>query len=307
MNLVQFTGTIQGLRSPGNIFPGGSFPYFLHSSWHCLPGAGVGLGCDMVFSNLSFFEVDVFNRNIPPSFPYCEVKLSSNFNAPFADIVFTLPANELWHILVSVNCLTNTIQVYCNDQPCPINGGGFSSSGQMGQTPYAGSGGSVLDVGSAGNGYPAVGDLWEMIPTSFIDLSVAANRRKFINSNLTPVNLGSNGQNPFGSAPPLFLTAPSAPTDIATNYGSGGSFTINLAGGPATLDFQAPGLCPVPSPPIGPPPVLPPPPPPPGPATYLREHTYRARFLGKSFDPTVVITKDRPGPLRIVEIDAWMN
>ena len=42
-------------------------------------------------------------------------------------------------------------------------------------------------------------------------------------------------------------------------------------------------------------------------ATYLREMTYRRRFLGQSFDPTLVITKDRPGPLRIVELDFWMN
>jgi hypothetical protein len=39
----------------------------------------------------------------------------------------------------------------------------------------------------------------------------------------------------------------------------------------------------------------------------LREMTYRRRFIGKSFDPTIVITKLRPGPLRIVELDLWMN
>lgn len=50
-----------------------------------------------------------------------------------------------------------------------------------------------------------------------------------------------------------------------------------------------------------------PPPPVPGQPSYLREMTYRRRFLGKSFDPTLVITKDRPGPLRIVELDFWMN
>jgi hypothetical protein len=40
---------------------------------------------------------------------------------------------------------------------------------------------------------------------------------------------------------------------------------------------------------------------------YLRETTYRRRFLGVSFDPTLVITKERPGPLRIIEVDFWNN
>jgi hypothetical protein len=35
--------------------------------------------------------------------------------------------------------------------------------------------------------------------------------------------------------------------------------------------------------------------------------TYRRRFLGVSFDPTLVITKGRPGPLRIIEVDFWNN
>jgi hypothetical protein len=48
------------------------------------------------------------------------------------------------------------------------------------------------------------------------------------------------------------------------------------------------------------PPVLPPIP-------ALREATYRIRGLGRAYDPTIVVVKDRPGPMRIVEIDAWMN
>jgi len=39
----------------------------------------------------------------------------------------------------------------------------------------------------------------------------------------------------------------------------------------------------------------------------LRERTYHRRFLGLGFDPTIVIVKDRPGPIRIIEFDAWMN
>jgi hypothetical protein len=33
----------------------------------------------------------------------------------------------------------------------------------------------------------------------------------------------------------------------------------------------------------------------------LRETTYRTRQLGRSFDPQIVLLKDNPGPLTIVE------
>jgi hypothetical protein len=29
--------------------------------------------------------------------------------------------------------------------------------------------------------------------------------------------------------------------------------------------------------------------------------------LGRSFDPQLVVEKDRPGPLRIIEADFWMD
>lgn len=48
------------------------------------------------------------------------------------------------------------------------------------------------------------------------------------------------------------------------------------------------------------PPVLPPIP-------ALREATYRIRGLGRAYDPTITVVNDRPGPMRIVEISAWMN
>ena len=68
-------------------------------------------------------------------------------------------------------------------------------------------------------------DLW--FNTSYIDLSVEANRRKFITSGGEPVNLGSDGSAPTGTQPVLFLSGDS--TDFVTNKGSGGGFTENGA------------------------------------------------------------------------------
>lgn len=64
--------------------------------------------------------------------------------------------------------------------------------------------------------------------TAYIDLSVVANRRKFISSGGKPVNLGPTGALPLGVQPPLY--APDGNPSI--NLGSGGNFT--MVGAPDT-------------------------------------------------------------------------
>jgi hypothetical protein len=71
-----------------------------------------------------------------------------------------------------------------------------------------------------------VADAWLDFGT-YIDLSVAANRRKFIDASGKPVDLGSDGSTPTGSPPSIFLTNPLATWH--TNAGSGGGFTENGA------------------------------------------------------------------------------
>lgn len=67
----------------------------------------------------------------------------------------------------------------------------------------------------------ALSEIW--FDTSFMDLSIAGNRAKFISGGL-PVNLGSTGQTPTGSSPLLYLK--SAAAQFNTNSGTGGNFTI---------------------------------------------------------------------------------
>lgn len=151
--------------------------------------------------------------------------------------------------MVSVNCNTQTVQVYANDQPCVKTGGGWISAGLMNS-------GSVsitdVDCGGALDNFPAIADVWVAATPGWVDLSVTANRRKFINHDLSPVSLAADGSKPFGYSPPLFLSCETGvATDIATNYGTGGSF--NISGFLSTLNLQA-GVCTVlsiPSPPIG--------------------------------------------------------
>jgi hypothetical protein len=69
-------------------------------------------------------------------------------------------------------------------------------------------------------------ELWFSIGT-YIDFSVTANRRKFIDASLKPVDLGADGSTPTGTAPIIYLANPLASWE--TNLGTGGGFTENGA------------------------------------------------------------------------------
>ena len=81
-------------------------------------------------------------------------------------------------------------------------------------------------VGAYPNGSnPLDGDiafLW-FAPGVYIDLSVEANRRKFISSLRTPVDLGDDGSTPTGTAPLVYLAGSLGAWDV--NKGTGGGFT----------------------------------------------------------------------------------
>jgi hypothetical protein len=60
--------------------------------------------------------------------------------------------------------------------------------------------------------------------TQYLDFTVTANRRKFISGTGTPVNLGSTGSTPTGTAPIIFLSGSVASWHV--NDGTGGGFSI---------------------------------------------------------------------------------
>jgi hypothetical protein len=70
-------------------------------------------------------------------------------------------------------------------------------------------------------------NLW-IYPGVFLDLTVVANRRKFISAGGHPVDLGANGELPTGSSPPIFqtMTATSVNvTDFFVNHGTAGGMS----------------------------------------------------------------------------------
>ena len=78
-------------------------------------------------------------------------------------------------------------------------------------------------------------DFW--LNLSYVDLSVTANRRYFINASKLPVDLGLTGsRGPTGSAPLVYLYGAAAAWN--TNKGTGGGFT--LTNGPLTTAGYGP-------------------------------------------------------------------
>ena len=65
-------------------------------------------------------------------------------------------------------------------------------------------------------------------PNVSLDLSLVANRRKFISSSGKPIHLGSDGSLPTGTAPIVYfhLDDGEAVANFATNRGTGGNFSI---------------------------------------------------------------------------------
>jgi hypothetical protein len=246
--LVQFNGLVNGMALP-NVSPFGpsNFSFLLHSSWHCCPpGPGPITGCDLTFSPLDVFLINVAAQAGQEFSCEIQVYQATPFGTKQYDATFNPLPSQQWHVLASVNTNTQVVQLFVNDvQYSPVSGG-WTGSGQMPGSPGVGAS-TVVDVGSSGGSmYPAVADIWEMATPSWVDLTVVANRRKFINTDKSPVDLGANGQTPFGTPPNIYLNASSGvPNDMTINKGSsGGTFTINLSGGPQTLTMQVPGTCP---------------------------------------------------------------
>lgn len=69
----------------------------------------------------------------------------------------------------------------------------------------------------------AMADIW-FAPGVYIDFSVTANRRLFIDAQGRPVSLGPTGAIPLGTPPLSYTRGPASLA--ATNFGTGGNYTV---------------------------------------------------------------------------------
>ena len=131
------------------------------------------------------------------------------------------------HVLFSIDTTgTCTYSVYINDQPATLSGSTYCNNDAV----FDFTNGGNKSLGQQNDGSKRwdgdMADVWMDFGT-YMDFSVTANRRKFIDANGWPVDLGADGSTPTGTAPTLFFTGDTS--DWATNKGTGGTFTENGA------------------------------------------------------------------------------
>lgn len=129
---------------------------------------------------------------------------------------FRTASPKWYHILASWDLATTTTHLYVDDVSDKVVTTATNDS-----IDYTGTGGwSAFYQKSA-----SVAEFY-FAPGQYLDLSVQANREKFI-LNGAPVSLGSDGSLPTGVAPAIYL--PNRAALVGTNAGTGGNFTINGA------------------------------------------------------------------------------
>jgi hypothetical protein len=136
----------------------------------------------------------------------------------------TFTASASWiHILSSWNLATSAEHLYVDDvSDITVN---TSTDGTI-DYDFEDTGIGALASGTNKfNG--CLAELY-FAPGQFLDLSVTANRRKFISGGKMPMWLGNDGSLPTGTAPIIYqhLARAEAVANFATNRGTGGDFSI---------------------------------------------------------------------------------
>jgi hypothetical protein len=138
----------------------------------------------------------------------------------------TYTAGASWiHLLASWDLAAGAAHLYINDTS------DVDSNSTVNDTIDYASGNVAVGAAVAGGNpwHGAMAELW--FAGTYMDLSSSSNRRKFIDANGNPVDLGYTGAIPTGTQPALFLRSAigQAASVFATNKGAGGNFTVNGA------------------------------------------------------------------------------
>eukprot|EP00873_Tetraselmis_striata_P034694 jgi/Tetstr1/454958/TSEL_041819.t1 len=135
----------------------------------------------------------------------------------------TYIANTWYHIIVSWDLASTTASMYVNDVSQALTTTLVNNNITWIEADYT--------VGARpGGGVKLNGCMAELYATrEYIDLSVEANRRKFISASGAPVSLGADGSLPTGNQPDIYLSGAAANWDAGKNFGSAPDFTVTGA------------------------------------------------------------------------------
>lgn len=144
---------------------------------------------------------------------------AANSNILIMQTTGALLAGQGWkHVLMSANLATSTVQLYVQDvsdlATPTVNNDTISYT-------------TATDWLFPNAGLPGpfdIADFWMDTNQTPLDLTVTANRRKFISAGGAPVDLGVAGATPTGTSPTVFLSGAAASWN--TNKGTGGGFTV---------------------------------------------------------------------------------
>ncbi len=140
----------------------------------------------------------------------------------FSEDTNTLFTNtsKWYHLLMSGDLAVPISHVYVDDADDEKTGG-TNTDDTMNFT--AGAHGVGSTSGAAGKLNGSLSEVWIDFG-NYLDLTVEANRRKFITSGLKAVDLGSDGSKPTLSAPILYLSNPFG--TFEQNNGTGGDLSV---------------------------------------------------------------------------------
>ena len=119
------------------------------------------------------------------------------------------------HVLASWNLATTVTQMYINDTT-DAAAVSTATDDNIDYTQTAHAVGAYVNAINFLTG--RISELW-FNPT-YLDISVEANRRKFISPSGSPVNLGATGSLPTGTAPLIYMPG----AVVGQNLGTGGDF-----------------------------------------------------------------------------------
>ena len=131
----------------------------------------------------------------------------------------TFLAGSGWHsLLLSWNATSEHLRIDDADEETLVTNNGTVHD-------YT-SGTDLTQVGAQSGSLKWNGCLSEVYfnTVDFLDFSVEANRRLFVDGDNKPVNLGSDGSVPTGNQPAIYLNGDAS--NFQTNQGFGGDFTV---------------------------------------------------------------------------------
>ncbi|GBG03893.1 hypothetical protein AZSI13_32200 [Azospira sp. I13] len=216
VNAVKFDGTIDYLARGGDLTGVADGKTGILSAWVRLDSSDASTQ-QILFAEGGYFYLTRYGDN------KIKVRGYDSASTLLLEIstVATYQASAKWlHILASWDLAAGATHLYILDAADKV-----TSSAVNGNLDYTrGEWRVAANNGAVTKFSMGLSELY-FAPGQYLDFSVTANRRKFIDAAGMPVSLGADGSTPTGTAPAIYL--PGGKADFHVNAGSGGNFTLS--------------------------------------------------------------------------------